>query len=57
VEWQLAHPTGTKEEAEAWLIAEREAGRVVCQDADVANEGKGGKRAKGAEGAAKKAKR
>ncbi|OBZ79815.1 CCA tRNA nucleotidyltransferase, mitochondrial [Grifola frondosa] len=32
IEWQLEHPQGTKDECEAWLAAERQAGRITVED-------------------------
>ncbi|RDX56319.1 hypothetical protein OH76DRAFT_1414683 [Lentinus brumalis] len=50
VEWQLEHPEGTKQECEAWLVAEQAAGNISTSS---------GKRVKDADvdGKAKKAKR
>ncbi|RPD81576.1 hypothetical protein L226DRAFT_527847 [Lentinus tigrinus ALCF2SS1-7] len=50
VEWQLEHPERTKQECEAWLVAEHAAGNISTAS---------GKRVKdaGADGKAKKAKR
>ena len=52
VEWQLEHPDGTKQECEAWLRAEHEAGRISTVSSTV-------KRGQdmGADAKAKKAKR
>ena len=52
VEWQLEHPEGTKQECEAWLRAEHEAGRIST----VASTAKRGQDM-GADAKAKKAKR
>ncbi|TBU26378.1 hypothetical protein BD311DRAFT_762796 [Dichomitus squalens] len=35
VEWQLEHPEGTKQECEAWLRAEHEAGRISTASSTV----------------------
>ena len=56
VEWQLAHPEGTKEAAEAWLRAEHAAGKIRIEDASGAGPSKRGKEA-GADGKTKKVKR
>jgi tRNA nucleotidyltransferase (CCA-adding enzyme) len=32
IEWQLEHPDGTMVECEAWLRAEREAGRIRVEE-------------------------
>jgi tRNA nucleotidyltransferase (CCA-adding enzyme) len=54
IEWQLEHPSGSKDECAGWLKAERAAGRITVDDPVAApKRGKGG----AGEGAAKKAKR
>lgn len=53
IEWQLDHPNGTKQECEAWLISERDTGKITTQ----ANPSAGKRKESGGEGVAKKAKK
>jgi len=57
IEWQLAHPDGTKDECETWLKAEQEAGRIRVEERNPS--GQTNKRGKAAEVSptSKKAKR
>jgi tRNA nucleotidyltransferase (CCA-adding enzyme) len=32
IEWQLKHPDGIKDECEAWLKAEKQAGRIRVEE-------------------------
>jgi tRNA nucleotidyltransferase (CCA-adding enzyme) len=55
VEWQLGHPTGTKDECIAWLKDERDAGRIKSEDPPRTSAPGQAKRPKDNDGAAKKA--
>lgn len=39
MEWQLEHTNGTREECEAWLLAEKNAGKIVVEE-NVPSQGK-----------------
>lgn len=57
IEWQLEHPDGTMVECEAWLRAEREAGRIRIEENCVADSAGKRTKASGNDPATKKAKR
>lgn len=52
IEWQLAHPTGTKDECDAWLRDEKAAGRIELTSLAGGKPPAEGKRARGEGGAA-----
>ena len=54
MEWQLEHTNGTREECEAWLKAEKNAGRIIVEE-NVPSQGKR-KKGNNNDSAAKKAK-
>ena len=55
MEWQLEHTNGTREECEAWLMAEKKAARIIVGE-NAPSQGKGSK-GHNSDSAAKKAKR
>lgn len=55
IEWQLAHPNGSKDECTSWLATERDEGRIVTEDLQA--RGSTAKRGKNAGSVAKKVKR
>jgi tRNA nucleotidyltransferase (CCA-adding enzyme) len=48
IEWQLRQPDGTRDECEAWLKAEKQAGRIRVEE--IARPGPAIKRGKVSEG-------